>query len=68
MLKAFVHHLKNISFLWKTDNYASTFVVNSGSSKDDLRKAAKDVFNFCKENSFALKTMRIPWAELSLVQ
>ena len=42
-LKALVHLLKESSFLWKTDNYASTFIVNSGSSKDDLWKGAKNI-------------------------
>ena len=66
-LKAFVHLLKNSSVLWKTDNYDSTFIVNSGSSKDDLQKTAGNIFYFCKENSITLKVMWIPREESSSV-
>ena len=37
-VKSFVNFLKNSSVMWKTDNYTSTFIVNSGNSKDDLQK------------------------------
>ena len=66
-LKAFVQLLKNSSVLCKADNYASTFIVNSGSSNDDLQKTAENIFYFCKESSITLKVMWIPRAELSSV-
>ena len=57
----------NSSVLWKTDIYASTFIVNSGSCKDDLQKTADSIFYFCKENSITLKVMWIPIGGLSSV-
>ena len=66
-LKAFVYLLKNSSVLWNTDNYASTFVVDSSSSKNNLQKTAKHIFYFCNENSVTLKVMWIPREELSSV-
>ena len=59
-LKAFVHLLKNSSVLWKTDNYASTFIVNSANNKDDLQKTAENIFCFSKGKSITLKVMWIP--------
>ena len=59
-LKAFVHLLKNSSVLWKTDNHASTFIVNSASNKDDLQKTAENIFCFSKGKSITLKVMWIP--------
>ena len=53
--------------MWKTDNYASTFIVNSSSSKNNSQKTAKHIFYFCKENSVTLKVIWIPREELSSV-
>ena len=66
-LKAFVQPLKNNFVLWKTDNYASTFIVNSSSNKNDLQKTAENIFDFSKGNSITLLVMWIPREELSSV-
>ena len=48
------------SVLWKTDNFACSIIVKSGSTKEHLQKIAADIFNCCKRNNISLKIEWVP--------
>ena len=54
------------SVLWKTDNFACSIIVKSGSSKEHLQKIAEDIFNCCKQNNISLKIEWVPRETISL--
>ena len=48
-LRAFAHFLRNSEVLWRTDNYAASLIVPSGSRVEKLQLLAEDIYEFCSQ-------------------
>jgi len=59
-LIAFKEILRNSSVLWKTDNYATSLIVDSGSRKIELQQLAIEIYEITQFNNITLKVQWIP--------
>ena len=59
-LRAFAHFLSNSEVLWRTDNYAASLIVPSGSRVEKLQLLAEDIYEFCSQRRISLTVEWIP--------
>ena len=52
--------ISNKSVHWKTDNYAASLIVASGSNKEHLQALAEDIYEFTIKHSIVLQVKWIP--------
>ena len=66
-LKAFGNLLENMKILWRTDNYAASLIVASGSRKIKLQEIAEEIYNFCRKRKIESTVDWIPRENITFV-
>ena len=52
--------LKGKAVLWKTDNYACSLIVKSGSGKQNLQTLSEEIHEICQKENINLETQWVP--------
>ena len=59
-LESFANLLKGKSVLWRTDNYAASLIVPSGSRVPRLQAIAEEIYEFCYSLEVSLTVKWVP--------